>query len=148
MRSSYHYLDVKTLDVKGQMMPNAIGKTSQRRDFRHAHDFGLDDARRSVSALGTAPRGLLRVLVEDTLADRAIAPLVPLLLREHPDLRLELVRAWGRRPTVARPERRVLEHPWSKPLQLTVANRTGLAKPARAARFLHGLPLALSRFVD
>jgi len=51
----------------------------------------LDDARRSISALGTSPRGLLRVLVEDTLADRAIAPLVPALLRAHPDLRLELI---------------------------------------------------------
>jgi DNA-binding transcriptional LysR family regulator len=50
----------------------------------------LDDARRNVSAWGTAPRGLLRVLVDDTLADRAVAPLVPSLLRQHPDLRLEL----------------------------------------------------------
>ena len=51
----------------------------------------LDDARHSVSALGTSPRGLLRVLVDDALADRAIAPLLPSLLREHPELRLELV---------------------------------------------------------
>jgi DNA-binding transcriptional LysR family regulator len=52
---------------------------------------GLDDARRSVAALGASPRGLLRVLVDDALSDRAIAPLVPLLLREHPELRLDLV---------------------------------------------------------
>jgi DNA-binding transcriptional LysR family regulator len=52
---------------------------------------GLDDARRRVSALGTSTRGLLRVLVDDALADRAIAPLVPALLRAHPELRLELV---------------------------------------------------------
>ena len=51
---------------------------------------GLDEARRSISELGTSPRGLLRVLVEDALSDRAIAPLVPSLLRQHPDLRLEL----------------------------------------------------------
>jgi DNA-binding transcriptional LysR family regulator len=52
---------------------------------------GLDEARRSVAALGASPHGLLRVLVEEALADRAIAPLVPSLLREHPDLRIELV---------------------------------------------------------
>jgi DNA-binding transcriptional LysR family regulator len=51
----------------------------------------LEEARRSVSALGSAPRGLLRVLVDDSLADRAIAPLLPALLREHTELRVELV---------------------------------------------------------
>jgi DNA-binding transcriptional LysR family regulator len=51
----------------------------------------LDEARRSVSALGTSPQGLLRVIVDDALADRAIAPLVPALLRAHPELRVELV---------------------------------------------------------
>ncbi|HEY1585594.1 MAG TPA: LysR family transcriptional regulator, partial [Polyangia bacterium] len=52
---------------------------------------GLDDARRRVSALGTSTQGLLRVIVDDALADRAIAPLLPSLLRAHPALRLELV---------------------------------------------------------
>jgi DNA-binding transcriptional LysR family regulator len=52
---------------------------------------GLDDARRRVSALGTSTQGLLRVIVDDALADRAIAPLLPPLLRAHPELRLELV---------------------------------------------------------
>ena len=51
----------------------------------------LDAARRSVAELGASPRGLLRVLVDDALADRAIAPLVPMLLGEHRALRVELV---------------------------------------------------------
>jgi DNA-binding transcriptional LysR family regulator len=66
-----------------------LGRVLYAEAVRGIHD--LEEARRSISALGTAPRGLLRVLVDDALADRAIAPLLPALLRAHPDLRVELV---------------------------------------------------------
>jgi DNA-binding transcriptional LysR family regulator len=51
----------------------------------------LDAAKRSVAQLGASPRGLLRVLVDDALADRAVAPLTTAFLTRYPDLRLDLV---------------------------------------------------------
>ncbi len=51
----------------------------------------LDGVRRSVAQLGTAPRGFLRVLVDEALADRAVAPLMPALLAQNAGLRLDLV---------------------------------------------------------
>jgi DNA-binding transcriptional LysR family regulator len=51
----------------------------------------LDAARRSVAELGATPRGLLRVLVDDVLADRAVAPLLPELLQRYPEVRLDIV---------------------------------------------------------
>jgi DNA-binding transcriptional LysR family regulator len=51
----------------------------------------LDAAKESVAQIGAAPRGLLRVLVDEVLADRALAPLTSAFLSQYPELRLDLV---------------------------------------------------------
>jgi DNA-binding transcriptional LysR family regulator len=51
----------------------------------------LGEVKRGVAQLGDAPRGLLRVLTDDVLVDRAVAPLMATLLSQYPELRLELV---------------------------------------------------------
>ncbi|MDB4969720.1 MAG: Transcriptional regulator, LysR family protein [Myxococcales bacterium] len=51
----------------------------------------LEEAKRSVADLGAAPRGLLRVLADEVLADRALAPLMATFLSKYPELRLDLV---------------------------------------------------------
>lgn len=51
----------------------------------------VDSARRALSHLGSAPRGLLRVSATMTFGREYIAPLLPVLAERHPELECELI---------------------------------------------------------
>ncbi len=61
--------------------------------LRHARQIveDVDEARRAVSQLSSAPSGVLRITAEADLAVTLLSPMLPDFLRLHPDLRVQLV---------------------------------------------------------
>jgi LysR family transcriptional regulator for bpeEF and oprC len=61
--------------------------------YEHCRNIArdLEAAESAVNQLHGAPRGWLRVTAPYTLANNALAPILPEFLRRHPELRVELV---------------------------------------------------------
>lgn len=61
--------------------------------LRHARQIieDVDEARRAVSQISSAPSGILRVTAEADLAVSLLSPMLPDFLNLYPDLRIQLV---------------------------------------------------------
>jgi DNA-binding transcriptional LysR family regulator len=61
--------------------------------LRHARQIveDVDEARRAVSQISSAPSGVLRITAEADLAATLLSPMLPDFLEQHPDLRVQLV---------------------------------------------------------
>jgi DNA-binding transcriptional LysR family regulator len=70
------------------LAPTEAGRAFYERSARILRE--VEDAELAVTQLGSAPRGTLRVTALPPLGERLLAPLLPRLLEEYPELRVEI----------------------------------------------------------